>query len=43
MTLEDIAGKFRLNKERIRQIKERALHKIRHNPNGCMLKDYLCQ
>lgn len=42
MTLEDIGNKFGLNKERIRQIKERALHKMRVASNGNMLKEYLC-
>jgi len=31
MTLEDIGDKFNLTKERIRQIKEKAIRKLRHN------------
>ena len=31
MTLEDIGDKFDLTKERIRQIKEKAIRKLRHN------------
>ena len=30
MTLQEIGRRFRLTKERVRQIKERALRKLRH-------------
>lgn len=43
MSLQDIAKKFGLNKERIRQIKEKALNKIRVAEGGNALKEYLCQ
>ena len=34
MTLETIGEKFNLSKERIRQIKEKAIRKLRHNVHG---------
>ena len=34
MTLEAIGTKYKLTKERIRQIKEKAIRKIRHNAHG---------
>jgi RNA polymerase primary sigma factor len=34
MTLEAIGEKYSLTKERIRQIKEKAIRKLRHNSNG---------
>tara|TARA_R110002050_G_scaffold34397_1_gene86760 strand:+ start:2899 stop:3741 length:843 start_codon:yes stop_codon:yes gene_type:complete len=34
MTLEDIGGRYGLTKERIRQIKEKALRKLRHNAHN---------
>ena len=34
MTLEAIGDKYKLTKERIRQIKEKAIRKIRHNAHG---------
>lgn len=34
MTLEAIGEKYSLTKERIRQIKEKAIRKLRHNANG---------
>jgi RNA polymerase primary sigma factor len=34
MTLEAIGEKYDLTKERIRQIKEKAIRKLRHNANG---------
>lgn len=33
MTLDDIGDKYELTKERIRQIKEKAIRKLRHNSN----------
>jgi RNA polymerase primary sigma factor len=38
-TLEDIGGDFNLTKERVRQIKEKALRKIRNE--GSILFDYI--
>jgi RNA polymerase primary sigma factor len=34
MTLETIGERFKLSKERIRQIKEKAIRKLRHNVHG---------
>ena len=34
MTLEAIGGKFGITKERVRQLKEKAIRKIRHNAHG---------
>jgi len=34
MTLEAIGDKFGITKERVRQLKEKAIRKIRHNANG---------
>jgi RNA polymerase primary sigma factor len=43
MGLEKIAQELGLTKERIRQIKDRALLRLRTCSNSAMLKDYLCQ
>jgi RNA polymerase primary sigma factor len=40
-TLEEIGLKFNLTRERIRQIKEKALRKLRSSRNNVRLKDYL--
>ncbi len=40
-TLEEIGVKFNLTRERIRQIKEKALRKLRSSKNSTKLKDYL--
>jgi len=42
MSLNDIASKFNLTRERIRQIKETATHKIRQNNRSKILQTYLC-
>ena len=34
MTLDQIGGRFGLTRERVRQIKEKALHRLRH-PSRC--------
>ena len=34
MTLEAIGDRFGITKERVRQIKEKAIRKIRHNAHG---------
>ena len=34
MTLEAIGEKYKLTKERIRQIKEKAIRKLKHNSQG---------
>jgi len=43
MTLEEIGDKFGLTRERVRQIKEKAIRKLRHNTKNKMLKSYLGQ
>jgi RNA polymerase primary sigma factor len=40
-TLEEVGKKLRLTRERVRQIEERAIRKLRHLQASCMLKDYL--
>ncbi len=40
-TLEEIGSKFNLTRERIRQIKEKALRKLRSSKRSVRLKDYL--
>ena len=42
-TLEEIGSKFNLTRERIRQIKEKALRKLRTSKRSNKLKDYLGQ
>lgn len=37
MTLEDIGGRFGITRERVRQIKERALSRLRASPERCAL------
>lgn len=39
-TLEEVGIEFRLTRERIRQIKEKALIKLRHNKKSSLLKQY---
>lgn len=43
MTLEEIGAKYGLTRERVRQIKEKAIRRLRHNTNNKMLKTYLGQ
>ena len=43
MTLEEIAEKFGLTRERVRQIKEKAIRRLRGNTKNKMLKAYLGQ
>jgi len=40
-TLEEIGEKFNLTRERIRQVKEKALRKLRTSKKSNRLKDYL--
>lgn len=42
-TLEEIGEKFNLTRERIRQVKEKALRKLRNSKRSKKLKDYLGQ
>ena len=41
MTLEEIGEKFGLTRERVRQIKEKAIHRLRHSSRSKLLKTYL--
>jgi RNA polymerase primary sigma factor len=40
-TLDEVGIEFRLTKERIRQIKEKALNKLRHSSHSKVLRQYL--
>lgn len=41
MTLEEIGDKFGLTRERVRQIKEKAIRRLRHTSRSKLLKTYL--
>ena len=41
MTLEEIGEKFGLTRERVRQIKEKAIRRLRHSSRSKLLKTYL--
>lgn len=41
MTLEEIGGRFGLTRERVRQIKEKAVRRLRHSSRSKLLKTYL--
>ncbi len=41
LTLEEIGEKFNLTRERVRQIKEKALRRLRHNSRSKTLKSFL--
>jgi RNA polymerase primary sigma factor len=43
MTLEESGEKFNLSRERVRQIKEKAIRRLRHNTKNKLLKSYLGQ
>lgn len=43
LTLEEIGDRFELTRERVRQIKERAIRRLRHNSRSRLLKAYLGQ
>ena len=43
MTLEEIGDKYNLARERVRQIKEKAIRRLRHNTKNKLLKTYLGQ
>ena len=43
MTLEEIGDKYGLTRERVRQIKEKAIRRLRHNTQNKFLKSYLGQ
>ncbi|MBI4947897.1 MAG: sigma-70 family RNA polymerase sigma factor [Bacteroidetes bacterium] len=40
-TLEEIGGKFALTRERVRQIKEKAIRRLKHSSRSKLLKAYL--
>ena len=40
-TLEEIGAKFDLTRERVRQIKEKAIRRLKHNSRSRLLKVYL--
>jgi RNA polymerase primary sigma factor len=40
-TLEEIGSKFDLTRERVRQIKEKAVRRLKHTSRSKMLKSYL--
>ena len=40
-TLEKIGSRYALTRERIRQIEEKALEKLRHPSRSCRLKDFM--
>ncbi|MFN3134638.1 MAG: sigma-70 family RNA polymerase sigma factor, partial [Candidatus Kryptonium sp.] len=41
LTLEEIGEKFKLTRERVRQIKEKAIRKLRHHSRSKALRAYL--
>lgn len=41
MTLEEIGDKYNLTRERVRQIKEKAIRRLRHSTENKLLKSYL--
>ena len=41
MTLEEIGDKFQLTRERVRQIKEKAIRRLRQDSRSNLLKSYL--
>ncbi len=41
MTLEEIGEHFGLTRERVRQIKEKAIRRLRHSTRSKLLKSYL--
>ena len=41
MTLEEIGEKFGLTRERVRQIKEKAIRRLRHTSRSKLLKTFL--
>jgi RNA polymerase primary sigma factor len=43
LTLDEIGAKFDLTRERVRQIKEKAIRRLKHTSRSRLLKSYLCQ
>ncbi len=43
LTMEEVGTKYGLSRERVRQIKEKAIRRLRNSTNNAMLKSYLGQ
>ncbi len=43
LSMEEVGEKYGLSRERVRQIKEKAIRRLRNNTNNAMLKSYLGQ
>ena len=43
LTLDEIAAKFNLTRERVRQIKEKGIRRLKHNSRSRLLRNYLGQ
>ena len=43
LTLDEIGAKFDLTRERVRQIKEKAIRRLKHTARSKLLKSYLGQ
>jgi RNA polymerase primary sigma factor len=43
LTLDEIASKFNLTRERVRQIKEKGIRRLKHNSRSRLLRNYLGQ
>ena len=41
LTLDEISTKYKLSRERVRQLKEKGIRRLRHNMNNKILKSYL--
>ena len=41
LSMEEIGEKYGLSRERVRQIKEKAIRRLRHHTKNKMLKSYL--
>lgn len=41
MTLDEIGNRFKLTRERVRQIKEKAIRRLRHTSRSKALRSYL--
>ena len=41
MTMEEIGMKYGLTRERVRQIREKAIRRLRHNTKNKVLRSYL--
>jgi len=42
LSLEEIGDRFELTRERVRQIKEKAIRRLKHTSKNKMLQEYLC-